>query len=89
MKAMVPTNIVLGFRKCGIYPFNPDAIVLGTPDADHENSTTEETTDAAEEDLSGIEQNSEDVIEFTLEEEYRFERRYEEGYDLYDPRYIV
>ena len=45
MKALVPTNIVSVFRKCGTYPFNPDAIVIGTPDADHENSTTKEATD--------------------------------------------
>ncbi len=26
MKALTPTNIVSGFKKCGIYPFNRDAI---------------------------------------------------------------
>ena len=43
-EAMVRTNIVSGFRKCGVYPFNPDAIVFGTPDADHENATTTNDT---------------------------------------------
>jgi hypothetical protein len=90
MKAMVPSNIVSGFRKCGVYPFNPDAIVIDTSDGDHENATSGEATDTAEEGLSGAEHSSvgEDDIDFTLEE-YRFERRYEEGYDLHDPRYFV
>ena len=26
MATMTPANICSGFRKCGIYPFNPDAI---------------------------------------------------------------
>ena len=90
MKAMVPTNIVSGFRKCGVYPFNPDAIVSDTPDGDHENATSGEATDITGEGLSRVERSSvgEDVVDFTLEEEYRFERRYEEGYDLHDPRYF-
>lgn len=89
MKAMVPTNSVSGFRKCGVYPFNPDAIVIGTPNGYPENATAGETTSGiagnGDKGLSGIEQdNSEgdDVIDFTHEEEYRFERRYEKGYDL-------
>jgi len=28
---VVPKNIIAGFKKCGVYPFNPDAIVIGTP----------------------------------------------------------
>ena len=26
MATMIPANICSGFRKCGIYPYNPDAI---------------------------------------------------------------
>ena len=92
MKTMVPKNII---KKWGVYPFNPDSIVTGTTGGISDNATTGGTTsgDAGDSDggLSGMgldEDNSEGgVFDFILEEEVRFERRYEEGYDLYEPHY--
>ena len=30
MKTMMPTNIVAGFKKRGVYPFNPNEVVVET-----------------------------------------------------------
>ena len=90
MRTMVPTNIVAGFKKCGVYPFNPSAIVVETPLG--RIATTGETTSVVAGNIDGGMELDEDhqeegEFEFTPEEESKFETRYEEGYDLYDPRY--
>ena len=28
LKSLIPANIVAGFRKCGVYPYNPEAITV-------------------------------------------------------------
>ena len=95
MKSMVPANIVSGFKKCGVHPFNHDAIAIHTPNVTSENGATGEPTSGdSEEVLSGMELDKRDserecVLNFTPEEESRFEMRYEEGYDLYDTRYLM
>ena len=82
MKSMVPANIVSGFKKCGVYPFNPDAIAIHTPNVASENGATGESTSGdSEEVLSGMELDKDDserayVLDFTSEEESRFETRY-------------
>ena len=92
MKSMVPANIVSGFKKCGVYPFNPDVIAIHTPNVASENGATRDpTSDDSEEVLSGMKLDKHDlerecVLDFTPEDESRFETRYEEGYDLYDSR---
>ena len=35
---MSPANIIAGFRTCGVYPFNPNAI-SATPHTEHEDDT--------------------------------------------------
>lgn len=44
MKSIVPANIVSGFKKCGVHPFNPDAIAIHTPNVASENGATGEPT---------------------------------------------
>ena len=44
MKSMVSTNIVSRFKKCDVYPFNPDAIAIHTPNVASENGATGEPT---------------------------------------------
>ena len=44
MKSIVPANIVSRFKKCGVYPFNPDAIAIHTPNVASENDATGEPT---------------------------------------------
>ena len=75
MKTMVPLNIISGFRTCGVYPFNPMAVL----DYDPCTNSTENTTDAS--------LNHSKDITFTEEQEVRFATRYEEGYDLHDDDY--
>ena len=40
MKSMVAATIVSRFKKCGVYPFNPDAIAIHTPNIASENGGT-------------------------------------------------
>ena len=74
MKSIVPANIVSGFKKCGVYPFNPDAITIHTPNVASENDVTEDPTSGdSEEVLSGMELDKDDseracVLDFTSEE---------------------
>ena len=71
MKSMVPANIVSGFKKCDVYPFNPDAIAIHTPNVASENGATGEATSGdSDEFLSGMELNKDDsererVLNFT------------------------
>lgn len=75
MKTMVPSTIISGFKTCGVYPFNPMAVI------DHNPCTMEDTADAS--------LNQEEDNTFTVEQEVLFKRRYEEGYDIYDdPKYV-
>ena len=88
---MVPSNIISGFEKCGVYPFNPDAVVVESNMTATEKNTP---SDEERESTSGekvLEDNGEEsaFFDFTLEEEMIFEWRYEEGYDLHDPHYLL
>ena len=71
MKSMVPVNIVSGFKKCDVYPFNPDAIAIHTPNVASENGATGEPTSGdSDEVLSGMELDKDDseresVLDFT------------------------
>ena len=101
LKALTPVNIVAGFRKCGIYPFNREAIPLA-----HEMISEDVTSSdslATSESLLGNhvstvahdsdETTSEDassVPSFTPQEVDCFTKRYEEGYDVYiDKQYVA
>ena len=88
---MVPSTIINGFKTCGIYPFNPKAVLdhdlcsienssSGDPDISKESVQDERLLNDGGTDL--------DVC-FTNEEELQFTKRYEEGYDLYDTRYLL
>lgn len=102
LRSLTPTNIISGFRKCGIYPFNRNAIPVL---ADEESCTAQETQEHQKTSDQPKEQIDESLISmetetsestrpcsrpqpiFTDDEVARFERRLEEGYDLYDPQY--
>ena len=47
-EALVPSNIIAGFQKCGIYPFNRNAI----PYLDNSSSTAEESSPKQKHDLA-------------------------------------
>ena len=92
-KAVIPTNIISGFRTCGVYPLNVSAIrvVQVRPERNSDNDSNAEHPcqgDMNVGDNSGA-STDERRDGFTLEQEMLFKRRYEEGHDLYvDANYI-
>lgn len=75
MLTITPSNITSGFRKSGIVPFNPDAIVpLDASESDEEVSSDAKTANK---------ENSACVVNrpvFSPEKIELFNKRYEEGY---------
>ena len=104
LKAVTPQNISAGFRKAGIWPFNPAAVVKSKVEAPDvvENTSSgevrETVTHVMEDDgeypstsnMDNLASNNTKMITtFTPKEEETFQRRHEEGYDLYDPLYVA
>ena len=87
LKALIPANIVAGFRTCGVYPFNPAAISV--PE-EPENSNGDE--ESGGEDGKGDDSGNDDDNggnDLTNEQCALFQRRFSEGYDLgIDPDYL-
>jgi len=85
LKSLVPANVISGFKTCGIYPFDPKAIL----DHDPCNQMTTQTSGIL---LQSDTENSDSSIAqaaFTEEEIICFARFYSECYDLAtDPRYL-
>ena len=74
LKALIPANIVAGFRTCGVYPFNPASISV--PEESNNGSDDDGDDDGGGKD-------------FTDEQCALFQRRFIEGYDLdIDPDYL-
>ncbi len=90
-KATSPTNLISGFRKAGIYPFNPDKMEVLLPLPTTAASSSDQPADTSEEDLSLAADGdcTLQAMSFTAEEIELFERRLENGYDLYtDEKYV-
>jgi len=84
-------SIIKSFKCCGVYPFNPRAVLDYDPcSADHSNTASQqenstiETPQVNENTCSG----STDIL-FTAEEEALFSVHYREGYNLYDIRFTA
>lgn len=75
MAIMTPANICSEFRKCGIYPYDRNAIKCGVA------PQNAETPD-------GSSVNKESEITFTEEEEKLHQTRNEEGYNPLDENYV-
>lgn len=75
-----------GFKKCGIYPFNREAITLQKSDS----SNTEDTSnDGNPDDVSGMCNESQSSF-FNAEQHALFTKRFEEGYNIFtDQDYVV
>ena len=91
-KTMSPATICSGFRRCGVYPLNPDAIDCSVSVVNPEASLQQVHEGA---DLEGQDDGSSnllqlDDVQLSLSSEMvaRFERRFEEGYDLPDNEYM-
>ena len=102
MNTMSPSTIISGFKSCGIYPFNPKAVLNYDPydtlvQKDQNQGLEKEPIHNLEQDLDSVQMTTDtDYISpgknadvFTKEEELRFSRRHDEGYDLYDEHYLA
>ena len=92
-KAMSLSIISSGFRRSGIYPFNPDAIDYGMAtdtDVEVNHNNEEESELCLSEQCDHEEQTLVDLSEqqFTHEQEELFNKRYDEKYDVPDPIYL-
>ena len=71
-QSMTPMNILSGFKKCGVYPLNPGEV------SDRMLAPSKSVNKPAQIDSSP---RSEELVKV-------YEKRFEEGYDLFDPDYI-
>ena len=79
LKTMNPANIISGFRSCGIFPFNPTAVLDHDPCVCQSNSSSGSisesviTADVLQPNDDG---NTEDAVceSFTAEDEIHYER---------------
>ena len=93
MSTMTPANICSGFRTCGIHPFNRNAIKIPGTVASKVSGESGESGDSVEMSENDKEANSTPnpvggEPSFTPEEEKLYETRYEEGYNIFDAKYI-
>ena len=96
-KTMTSSTISAGFRKCGVYPFNPDAIDCGIsvdnidkPDKDNnDDDEDQQSGDAGSETQHSRATNEKEICEqWPPEKIALFQWRYDEGYDLPDEEYM-
>ena len=83
---MNPTTICSGFRKCGIYPFNPDAIDCSVS-VDNPEASLQPVNRTPNDNGEG-EQIIEALLSISPEKLLLYQRRLEEGYDLPDQEYM-
>ena len=81
-----PTTICLGFRKCGIYPFDPDAIDCSVR-VDSPEASLQPVNRTPNDNGEG-EQIIEASSSITPEKLLLYQRRLEEGYDLPDQEWL-
>ena len=86
-KTMSPSTISAGFHKCGVFPFNPDAIDCGLSVTNPGNTTTPNLTDASNGKQHTSTSEKANGSQWPAERVALYERRYEEGYDLPDEEY--
>ena len=82
--AFTPVNVLSGFKKTGIYPFNPSSVddrqlVPSNALSNTPNSSQEQP----------ISEGEVQPMLFSPEKEILFQKRFEEGYDVQDEEYIT
>ena len=93
-KTMVPSIIISGFKRSGIYAFNPEAIDYGVDDVSKKPTSKKDDSKSKAKPSKGEDFNSRSknlqakAIKFSAEQEKRFQRRYEEGFNIPDPLYL-
>ncbi len=80
-------NIMGGFKKCGLFPFNPSAVDDRQSAPSKAFQATESTTTIGVTVDETIDEPS--SLLFTEEQECLYSKRYEEGFDLDDPGYVA
>ena len=88
LSAVVPANIVAGFRTCGVYPFSRSAV---NPSSSSQKEAGSSLTSQVVESPPPTDDNAHSSHEGELsrDEEELFRKRFEEGYDIYtDGRYV-
>ena len=87
---MNPATICSGFRRCGVYPLNPDAIDCTVSVINSEASLQQVNKDAnsQSDDTSDLQQLNDTQLSISPEKAALFQRRFEEGYDLPDDEYM-
>ena len=78
-----PLNILSGFKKTGIYPFNPSSV------DDRQLAPSIALSRKADGPPLQKEDDNEQLMLFSPEKEKCFARRFEEGYDIQDTEYIA
>ena len=86
--SVTPVNIMAGFKKCGVYPLNPGEVgdrqiapskaIYSVKGSGVASMSPPESTDTTDTQSSGV-----------PELESTFQKRYEEGFDIYDEEYLT
>ena len=101
-KAITPDNICSGFRKAGVYPFKPQAVLCQDNIISKQPESHRDDNDSDSEESRGNDDNSDGELgshstdtslvtttnRFTPKQVELFEERLQEGYDIIDPEYI-
>ena len=90
LSTIVPGNIINSFKHCGVYRFNPRAVLDHDPCNDV--SITNEVTHDGTSENSQLEEDTDQPsvsFMFTAEEKLKYSTRFAEGYNLYDSKYVA
>jgi len=79
LRTVSPSNLIAGFKTCGVYPFNNKAVRLIPV---HESAAKSSECSA-----TGNLETVEEADEISPELKKKFRRTFEGGYNLYDPVY--
>lgn len=94
-QSLTPLNIMVGFKKCGVYPLNPGEVTdrqiapLNLFPPEKNVASTSETKSTGPESKH---EGDKAVLSSPLPSSDRysiFKMRYEEGYDIYDDEYVA
>ena len=85
-KTMIPSTVCAGFKKSGVFPFNPEAIDCSINIENSKVTLAHSHTKRTDKDPNLVSGGEMQV--FSAEQQQCFQTRYEEGYDIPDPEYL-
>ena len=89
LKAISPENVIGGFRKAGIYPFDPKRVsALNGVNKSGDGTCSRENSASSGDESSSESSDHDDDKGDSNSNEALYQKRYEEGYDLFDPEYV-